>query len=414
MLTEGEQLRVVAHARQHFPDLVPAGAARLSDLPLLDRERARPWYGREVPDARTFHSTGTSGYPKGIGWTAVEDEWYLGEKRELMREWLAGCERGFVSVAVGHNADSARQLLLDLGMTVHDAGLSPLDLQVERVSELDPHVLYCSPTILWRLIEALRERGLPLRSVRRVITNGEVLSSTARATIERELGLGPDAVMDTYGSTEVGTIAATCPHCGLMHFMDGVYPEAVALPEGEASAVPPGGSVLALSSVKRTSFPVVRLVTYDVVRGLARTQCQGRDRHSIQQVVGRCDEVLNYGELFSAHDLADLIDEGATTTRWLAFDPDNRLILVVDGAPDGAAARRFETGFAAVFPLHQQMIELGLIPAPQTAFLAADYDRFLQRAGLGGPGSSPPSRAVGKGGVRVRRRFDPAWLDGLR
>ncbi len=59
-----------------------------------------------------------------------------------MQDWLTGCERAFVSVAVGHNADSVRILLTGLGMAVYDAGLSALDLQVERVVELDPQVLY--------------------------------------------------------------------------------------------------------------------------------------------------------------------------------------------------------------------------------------------------------------------------------
>ncbi len=401
---EGDQ--VLDHARAHFPDLVPDGVIDLAELPFLDLARARPWYGRQPAQARVFYSTGTSGFPKPVGWTAAEDEWYVSEKRELLRDWLTGCERGFVSVAVGHNADSVRILLTSLGMAVYDAGLSALDLQIERVVGLDPHVLYCSPTILWRLVAQLRQVGAELPSVRRVITNGEVLSEAARSAIQQQFGLPPEAVMDTYGSTEVGTNAATCTDCGLLHFLDGIYPEAV--PPGALDGQPdlaggPGDDrcVLAVSSIKRTSFPVIRLVTYDVVQGLRRVTCGGRERWSIERVVGRCDEVLNYGELFSAHDLGDVLAP-AGVARWLAFNPDNALIVVVEGPrPAG-----FTRDFALQFPLHQQLIDLALIPPPAIHFLSVDYDRFLARAGL-------PTTVSGKAGPRVHRTFDAAWMEGL-
>lgn len=73
----------------------------------------------------------------------------------------------------------------------------------------------------------MHQFGAKLPSVRRVITNGEVLSEAARTAIQQQFRLPPESVMDTYGSTEVGTIAATCTACGLMHFLDGIYPEAV-------------------------------------------------------------------------------------------------------------------------------------------------------------------------------------------
>ncbi len=212
--------------------------------------------------------------------------------------------------------------------------------------------------------------------------------------------------MDTYGSTEVGTIAATCTACGLMHFLDGIYPEAV--PPGALEGQPDlanrfGGDrcVLAVSSIKRTSFPVIRLVTYDVVQGLCRVTCDGRERWSIGRVVGRCDEVLNYGELFSAHDLDDLLGS-AGVVRWLAFNPDNALIVI----GEGSRPQSFTRDFAARFPLHQQLIDLGLIPPPAIHFLSVDYDRFLTRAGL-------PTTVSGKAGRRVHHTFDAAWMEEL-
>ena len=162
----------------------------------------------------------------------------------------------------------------DLGLEVHDAGLSPLDHQCAAITALAPEVLYCSPSILASLIAALERRGQRPASVRRIITNGEVLFPSARAHAQRFFGIGEAELMDTYGSTEIGTIAHSCGRCGGFHFLGGLYPEAapaeVADP-GDQAGRRPGTVVLAVSSLKRTSFPVVRFITYDVVRGCAAT-----------------------------------------------------------------------------------------------------------------------------------------------
>ena len=41
---------------------------------------------------------------------------FYGEKQALFGPWLAGLSRAFVSLAVGHNAGSARQVLEGLGL----------------------------------------------------------------------------------------------------------------------------------------------------------------------------------------------------------------------------------------------------------------------------------------------------------
>ena len=91
---DGVEKDIVArHARRRFPELVPAGSAGFDDLPFLDRQRARRWYGRPVDGAREFSSTGTSGQPKPVPWTSEEDGWYVAEKQDLLGPWLRGCSR---------------------------------------------------------------------------------------------------------------------------------------------------------------------------------------------------------------------------------------------------------------------------------------------------------------------------------
>jgi acyl-CoA synthetase (AMP-forming)/AMP-acid ligase II len=205
VLGASEKSAVFCHAREWFPDLVPTGAGGFDDLPLMDKAGAAVWYGRAVEDSQFFFSSGTSGEPKPVPWTAAEDGWYVGEKRELFARWLGGCSRVFISLAVGHNAGSAHLIFDDVGIEVHDAGLSSLTNQVEVIRTFAPEVLYCSPSILARLVTELEQSGERVLSVRRVITNGEILYPSARARLEVFFGLGRDDIMDTYGSTEIGT-----------------------------------------------------------------------------------------------------------------------------------------------------------------------------------------------------------------
>jgi hypothetical protein len=407
ILCRADREIVFRHALEWFPALVPTGATSFDDLPILDKQRAMPWYGRLVQHARTFSSTGTSGHPKPIAWTPDEDAWYVGEKQSLFAAWLEGCSRAFISLAVGHNADSARTLLERLGMQVHDAGLSSLGDQTEVVTHLAPEVLYCSPSILTSLVAALDRQGLRPTSVRRVITNGEVLFPSACTRVQEFFGVGPADVMDTYGSTEIGTIAHSCPTCGDYHFLDGLYPEPVSAdvvsPNGMAEGVVSDETndvVLAVSSIKRTSFPVIRFVTYDLVRGLRRTFCQETPRFTFERIVGRCDDVLSYGELLSAFDLGELIGRHLPEARWYVFNPHNDLTIVIEGRePSG-----FREALRDCYPLHHRMSDLGLIAPPALHFVG-DFDGFAGRAGL-------PAGRRGKLGRRVQRLVpEPGWFD---
>jgi len=403
-----ERDAVFRHALDHFPALGEDTAEGLDDLPFLDHRRARAWYRPSADGSRCFSSTGTSGHPKRLAWAPEEDAWYVGEKQALFGPWLAGLSRAFVSLAVGHNAGSARQVLEGLGLEVHDAGLSPLDEQCSAIAARQPEVLYCSPSILARLVDRLRDRsGAPREggrpgSIRRVITNGEVLFPSVRARAQEFFGIGAAHLMDTYGSTEIGTIATTCPACGAYHFLDGLYPEPVppevALPSAPADG--PDAVVLAVSSVKRTSFPVVRLVTYDVVQGLRRQVCGGVSRFTMDRVLGRCDDLLNYGELFSSFELADLIRRRFPVARWYAFNPRNDLALVIEGVepPD------FRDLLRDRFPLHSRLSDLGLVDEPRIRFVR-DFDAFAARAGLAATVEGKEPRHV------LTVTPDPSWFD---
>ncbi|HEY6794693.1 MAG TPA: AMP-binding protein [Kineosporiaceae bacterium] len=363
-----------------------------------------PWYRRPGQGERVIASSGTSGHPKPIPWSRQEDSWYIGEKQALFAAWSAGCSRGLVSLAVGHNAGSAAELLERLGLQVRDLGLSSSDVQADQLCAFAPELLYVSPSILSHLVDLMARTGRRPRSVRRVITNGELLLPSVRARFEDFFGIERAALMDTYGSTEIGTISFSCGACGAYHLLNGLYPEPAPAGFSDAFRVAGvGASALVVSSVKRTTFPVVRFVTYDVVQGLRRDVCTGRSRFTFDRILGRCDDVLTYGELFSPYPLADIIARRLPTARWFAFNPANDLSVVIEGSePEG-----FLDDLRALYPTHARLNDLGLIDPPDITFVR-NFDEFVARAGL-------PATRAGKD-VRhvVRQALDPAWIPEAR
>ena len=108
-------------------------------------------------------------------------------------------------------------------------------------------------------------------------------------------------------------------------------------------------------------MPIVRFLTYDVLAGLRRTVCGATsERFSFQRVVGRCDDVVNYGELFSVYELADLIGGALPGARWYVFSPCNDLSVVIEGVEPAG----FREELARRYPLHAKLIDLGLVPHP--------------------------------------------------
>jgi len=398
-----DRARVLAHARRWFPDLVPAGASSLDAVPFVDKELARSWYGRHVDGARFFSSTGTSGYPKRVPWTGDEDVWYVTEKQSLFEGWIGDCRRGFISLATGHNAESAGIVLGNLGLEVHDAGLTSLEEQAAALIELGPDLLYCSPSILARLIEALDAASRSLRSVRRIITNGEVLFPSARRRAAAFFDIGDADIMDTYGSTEIGTIAHSCPECGAYHFLDGIYPESTAEEVSDLGDLggDPRRVLLSVSSVKRTSFPIVRFVTYDIVDGLRREWCSGEARFTFDRILGRCDDVLNYGELFPAYELADLIAARLPGARWMVFNSDNHVTVVIEGMEPAG----FRVDMERRFPLHSRMTRLGLLDPPTIRFVR-NFDYVIAKSGGAFGHSAKVARRI------LHQAPDPSWFPG--
>ncbi|MDG0809501.1 phenylacetate--CoA ligase family protein [Cohnella rhizosphaerae] len=170
-----------------------------------------------------------------------------------------------------------------------------------------PEVLYTMPSILDRILLAAEDSRA--FGVRQVVLVGEI---AAPGWIERaagRLGIEPDAIVDTYGSIEIGTIAYYDHRHGRYLLAEGIEAEGIGAETlGEAyEPLPAGEQVLVLTSTVREAFPALRYVTYDVVRDLRDIVAGGVRRQSFSGIVKRIGPELKHGEKISVYDIENAV-----------------------------------------------------------------------------------------------------------
>ncbi len=172
---------------------------------------------------------------------------------------------------------------------------TPLFQQIEWLRRVRPAILASFPSNLREIGRMAAEEGAPL-SFDAVLTYGEAVTPALSAAIRAGFGRAP---LDQYGATEVGHIAATCPHSGKLHVTaDLVRVEIVGDDDRPA---PPGvpGRIL-VTSFYNYATPFIR---YDIgdIGVLAGEPCGcGRTLPVLESVLGRSRNVFHYSDGTSA------------------------------------------------------------------------------------------------------------------
>ncbi|CAI6074763.1 CoF synthetase [Cohnella sp. JJ-181] len=305
---------------QHFPwyrqlQAREGGAPR--SLPLITAPVLEAYYYTEDnPLARggdlyRYRTSGTSsGLRKTIYYSERDEADYLRIKLDVFRQILgnAGYRTAASDMGTGHAEATAASVFRSLGMEVHTLSFrEPIGRHIEELKRIRPEVLYTMPSILDRILLAADD---PLAfGVRRVILVGEIAAPGWIRHAAEKLGIGPDAVADTYGSIEIGTIAYYDRRHGRYVLTEGLEAEGVgaeALGEGY-EPLPAGEQVLVLTSYVREAFPALRYVTYDVVRDLRPIVVDGERRQSFRSIVKRIGPDLKHGEKISIYDIEDAV-----------------------------------------------------------------------------------------------------------
>lgn len=262
-------------------------------------QAAHPPYGSNLtypPDryTRFCQTSGTSGRPLAILDTNESWRWMLGNWEQIYRAaGVAPGARVYFAFSFGPFLGfwTAFEAAAQHGCLCLPGGGLSSAARVRALIEHRAEVLCCTPTYALRLIETAREEQLDLTAaeVRTIIVAGEPGGSVPAIRERISAGWNGAKVVDHYGMTEVGPVAYEDPQReGVLRLIEDSYFAEVVEPGG-TTTVPEGGvGELVLTPLGRTSWPLLRYRTGDLVKW-SRDGCGLALEGGI---IGRADDMI--------------------------------------------------------------------------------------------------------------------------
>lgn len=165
----------------------------------------------------------------------------------------------------------------------------PIANQLEWLRTMKPDILITYPSIAVAICELASQRGdnVPFHTF---IGQGEVFDNQAKAYLADVHGL---KLIDRYGASEVGAIAAQCPVDNRYHqFSEASLMEV--LDFKESHVVKEGRGRLVLTPFYNYAMPLIRYENHDQVE-ITQAPCRcGRALPSITKILGRERNVFTY------------------------------------------------------------------------------------------------------------------------
>lgn len=311
-------------------------------------------------------TTGTTGRPAEVWLSRYELQLWpaMAALSGLLRDEIG--PEDCMQVNISSRATAAVQLNLAVcrlaGARSRILGVVPADESLDSllgVGDLAPTMLTTYPSYLAELVEAARRRGLGPDDfrLRRVDCGGEVLSrALSRAAYET---LGPSAVNDAFGMTEVLPVSGrVCGQGHLHHDLNMGYVEVVDVDTGEPVAPGQLGTVVITPYFPyRECMPVFRYDTRDVVRRLPDVPltCDLAGVPATSRILGKSDNLLRVGDtVVTSRDLVEAVEDLPAQpwpARFSATASGDRLQLRI---PAGALAG------ATPSDLHRRLVDRGI------------------------------------------------------
>ena len=268
--------------------------------------------------ARIHASSGTTGKPVVVGYTAADLDMWAGVAARSL--YAAGARPGMMmhnaygyglfTGGLGVHAGAER-----LGLTVVPMSGGMTERQVQLITDFRPDIITVTPSYMLALLDEFARQGIdPRRSSLKIgVFGAEPWTNAMRGEIERAFGM--DAV-DIYGLSEVigPGVAQECVETkdGLHIWEDHFYPEVIdpvtgaVLPDGE-----PGE--LVFTSLTKQATPIIRYRTRDLTRLLPGTARPSFRR--MEKVTGRSDDMII---LRGVNVFPTQIEEVLLATEWCA------------------------------------------------------------------------------------------------
>ena len=244
--------------------------------------------------ARIHASSGTTGKPTVVGYTARDIEVWAGLVARSMR--AAGVHAGdLVHVAYGYGLFTgglgAHYGAEALGCTVIPMSGGQTEKQVRLIIDLRPDAIMVTPSYMLAIADEFERQGLNPRetSLRVGIHGAEPWTESMRHEIEARFDMH---AVDIYGLSEVmgPGVASECVETkdGLHVWEDHFYPEII---DPATGAVLPDGQVgeLVFTTLTKEAQPLIRYRTRDLTKLLPGT---ARTMRRMTRISGRSDDML--------------------------------------------------------------------------------------------------------------------------
>lgn len=309
----GDPVRIVmAQIAEHFPWYRSFVGGRRTPPLLTHDVLDRCYYDAPAHAGHDAYLTsGSSSHiRRRIEYSSADQQRYLATKRRIFGDFIRSrsfvVDRVATDVGTGHASDTASAIFEGLGVQHRNVRFDqPIAEHVTALLEIRPQILYTMPSILEALLaNAPDPRALGIRAV--ILVGEPAGPHWIRTVLTAGLGVETTDVMDTYGSIEIGLVAYYSHARSAYVVVDDIVAEAVAPGAiGLDSELRPDESILVVTSKIRDSFPAVRFVTYDVVRGFR----PGSDHRpaTFQAIVRRIGHELKHGEKISLHDIEEVV-----------------------------------------------------------------------------------------------------------
>ncbi len=295
----------VPHYRQAF-DAAGVAPADLTDLaalrhfPFTTKAHLRAGYPFgmfAVPQdqiARVHASSGTTGQPTVVGYTAADISTWADVVARSLRAagvrpgWKLHNAYGYGLFTGGLGAHYGAERL---GCLVIPMSGGQTERQVRLIQDFQPDAILVTPSYMLALLDEMQRQGVDPRStsLKVGVFGAEPWTQDLRLEVEERADLH---AVDIYGLSEVigPGVANECVESkdGLHVWEDHFYPEIV---DPETGEVLPDGEYgeLVFTSLTKQAMPVVRYRTRDLTRLLPGT---ARSMRRIEKITGRTDDMI--------------------------------------------------------------------------------------------------------------------------
>ena len=285
---------------------------RWTEIPILTRteaqEKTEALFARTTPTAagetRIAFTSGSTGRPLRHGNSAIQ-QLATSCANERFFRWHRinpAALAGFIIHASpdrGRYPEGARTTTWRLVDEDSPAAMLNIDTphhqQVDWLRRTRPSSLTTFPSNLLEIGRLASEQGEPL-SFDAMLTVGEAISPAMHAEIRDRFGRDP---RDSYGTTELGNIAGTCPHSGKYHICADLV--LVEILDGDSRPAAPGipGRIVA-TSFYNFATPFIRYDTGDYGIGAAEPCDCGRTLPLLERIIGRARNIFRFSDGTSA------------------------------------------------------------------------------------------------------------------